>query len=134
MVPNSSLNWTNAIATFKNKTKSNNYMSVKSALNILRACWIWDLKYESLDRVVNESNVLVVEGILLWIASNQFFRSLSSFAAAAQWVEINSEVELRLLNFGIFSMGHEYFQVDSMPYVYLCCQNFRVLHLFRTLE
>ena len=44
---------------------------------------IWELS------IVNESNVQV--GILLWIASNQFFRS--RFAAAAQWVEINSEVE-----------------------------------------
>ena len=49
---------------------------------------IWELS------IVNESNVQVVVGILLWIASNQFFRSLNSFAAAAQWVEINSEAEL----------------------------------------
>ena len=47
---------------------------------------IWELS------IVNESNVQVVVGILLWIASNQFFRS--RFAAAAQWVEINYEVEL----------------------------------------
>jgi hypothetical protein len=47
---------------------------------------IWELS------IVNESNVQVVVGILLWIASNQFFRS--RFAAAAQWVEINSGVEL----------------------------------------